>query len=93
MKIYLIFDRRTGLFWKNGAKGAWITKAAAKNAIMCKFGCSRENWKNKFDQTEVCEHWKVSENWDDRYLSFDKQFRFQCREYDIDKFDFKDVSL
>lgn len=93
MKVYLIWDNRNQEFFKAGAKAAWISKGAAKNAVFSKIGSSicRANYHGKYHKNELSDDWLDSAEWNRRYLSFADQTRFECREYEIGNSEYKTV--
>jgi hypothetical protein len=82
MKIYTIIDNRDNSFWKHKAKQSWISKGAAKNALI---RCFRlESYRRVFSDIEVSS-WlnKKPHRWDN--MTFKDQNRFKCLEFDLAK--------
>lgn len=86
MKIYTIIDNRDNSFWKHKAKQSWVSKGAAKTAVMSAYyGCLRlDSYKKIFNDTEVSS-WlnKKPHKWDN--MTFKDQNRFKCLEFDLTK--------
>lgn len=84
--VYAIYDTRKGQFFKRGAKGAWLTRGAAKNALLYDMGCisrDKADWCKHFNRFEINSDWLHSEEWKTRYLSFANQTRYECLEYEL----------
>jgi hypothetical protein len=83
-RIFVIKDNRNECFVKCGTKCAWVTSAAAKNAIMHHIQGSRDSYKehgNKhLENEEISQDWLNSTDWETRRLDFDSQTRFQVQE-------------
>lgn len=84
MKVYAIWDNRIGEFvTPSSAKRFWVSKGAAKNAILGQISTYSEKWKNHFTNSEVSQDWLKNRREYDP-ISFKDQTRYECREYDLD---------
>jgi len=84
MRVYTIGDNKEQCFFGNStAKKLWTTKGAAKNAVMLNHGASKDNWRKKYTIEEVKSSRLASDKLEHRYLAFQNQTRFECREYSL----------
>ncbi len=93
MKVYAIWDNRKKEFCiPSKAKKFWCKKGSAKIAVM-NCVCSTlylDSYSKVFKDDEV-RRWLDSNPRKYDSISFSDQTRFECREYDLDKIDFKVV--
>lgn len=86
MKVYVIFDKREQTFVQTSkGKGSWLSKGAAKSALMLRLNCiTKDNYHKKLTTAELTKDW-IDHNhlFERRYLAFKDQTRYQCWEYDL----------
>jgi len=84
MKIYTILDTTTNDFWKHKAKQSWISKGAAKSAVMNQIREQRwwaKDWKLVFKENKM----PIKTESAFQKATFADQKRFKCLEFDLTK--------
>ena len=90
MKIYTILDTTTNEFWKHKAKQSWISKGAAKSAVMQQIRAQKlweKHWKEVFKDNLILS--KTESPF--QKITFADQKRFKCLEFDLTKFNHENI--